>query len=1627
MTDLMDSVSDKATRLFTYLKELSKLRTTHIKDISRYNATLWFSDIPEEKLCYCLAWDLWNEGEQRKDVWIEVRKPSLNSPPEVPDELEAWIREDELSDSSLEEPGLRDSVTLINEPDFETMEETTETLVLDDHPDIFELWLRYTDEKWKPWAEEDRRLQRVQQVYHDLYSIYQKSEKLGEQYEVIVGIGFLLWRSPRSGEIRHPLLSLKARLSFDSTRGIIHVLPSLEGPQPELEIDMLESEDRPIAKDEKSIQEMVDVLDGEPWDGPSLEAILKSLANGISTEGIFTRSTLKPAYISEKAQISFCPVLILRRRTRRSFVEFYGAIVDRISETGIVPKSARGLVSIVESERTSSKSNQNSQSSNRPPKATELYFPLPANDEQRQIIDKIRYSKGIVVQGPPGTGKSQTIANLIAHLLAIGKRILVTSETPRALDVLGNLLPKEIRELCVLWLGSGPEAQESLESSVQGITLRKANWDAIRTSCDIQWLESKLDSTRKNIAQCRTELIACRESDTFKHTNIFGLYSGTLESIAKNISRDRETYGWLLDRPDSGCESEVTSEELLELLTIDRQLSSSEIKSEISRTRIPSDQLPSPEHFKKLTVVEKEAFESYKNTEYKREYTGYELLRVLPEETRKLVLHLLIDLISRMEGFSKHIHCWVDRAAREIAAEQDRVWMHLLNSTDEHLNDLSEQSQHVSELRVTGLEDRDYYDVANHAEALIDHLESGKKLKYLGLFRPKSLRDCRYLIDDVRVDGAPCDSTERLTQLLQWIDYEKTLGKLDEMWQSCTDTPEGDYATRLAAYENLCEPLREVMQLPSIIARLKTALSECVGLSLPRWHVTEEIISLRDAVEAVGYEERLRIAASELSPLMELVSEAAKATDAHSTSKSIRDAVKNRDIISYKQNYKALLDLEKLSTMHKRSVDICGRFERVAPKTASEYKRTCYDDCWNDRFLLYDSARNWSLAEHWLAEMCSENRSAQLVDTLEQLEIDEKKLIGRLAAAKAWQHCMVSLGERERQALVAWMQAVRNIKGGTGRHAERHRQIARSKLAECRKAIPAWVMPLYQVVQTTSPEPGAFDYVIVDEASQSGPEALLLNYIGKKIIVVGDDKQIAPLHVGINRDNVTRLQEMYLKGIPHSELYGLESSLFSLSQLRFSNRVRLREHFRCMPEIIQFSNRMSYSAEPLIPLRQFGADRLKPCRTTHVKDGYRKGWAQSLVNEPEAKAIVNQIVECLENSEYEDKSFGVISLMGGGQSALIAKLLMQEIGADEIESRKLLCGSPYDFQGDERDVVFLSMVDAPPDGKMCRMVRDSETQRRYNVAASRAKDQLWLFHTPSLNDLRTECLRYRLLEHCLDPSLDEQSIVRNHNVDSLRRLAESEKRGHLNPPEPFDSWFEVDVFVRIAERGYRVIPQYEVANRRIDLYIRGLKCGLAVECHGDRWHGPDQYGKDLERQRQLERCGFNFKVVWGSQFYRDSRTALEPIWDELSRQKIYPEHRWEEERHKEESATEIPSEEELLGSDRSTREADDDYETHDPDLFPRDDADSKKSVPKAIPARLVQRAIVSALGKCPRNTCTKKSITRRVLKELGINTRGNPRLEFERRVKRNVMALSQKGIIEEYRAKNARLRLLKDG
>ncbi|MCI5125654.1 MAG: DUF559 domain-containing protein [Candidatus Electrothrix sp. AR5] len=359
----------------------------------------------------------------------------------------------------------------------------------------------------------------------------------------------------------------------------------------------------------------------------------------------------------------------------------------------------------------------------------------------------------------------------------------------------------------------------------------------------------------------------------------------------------------------------------------------------------------------------------------------------------------------------------------------------------------------------------------------------------------------------------------------------------------------------------------------------------------------------------------------------------------------------------------------------------------------------------------------------------------------------------------------------------------------------------------------------------------------------------------------------------------------YLFDFDHADSFDVESSLFDHGLLRFGNRVVLQEHFRCMPEVILFSNTHFYQDDPLVPLRQYLPNRLAPLKAVLVKTGSRQGQGQRIVNQEEAEALVATIAQCCRTKRYQGKTMGVIVLQGTAQAYLIEELLIRILGVEEMGRRKLICGNSSSFQGGERDIIFLSMVTAPE--QKIRALTKTAEQQKFNVAASRAREQMWLFHSVQEKHLRPECLRYKLLKHFHRP-LVQRIGMGSDDQKKLRAASQQANRTVESPPTPFQSWLEVDVALHLGESGYRVVPQYAFAGRNIDLVIQGQRAQLAVECDSDQWQGPEQYTADLEQQEKLERCGWQVFRMRGSRYYADPDKALEPLVQLLEQLKILP-------------------------------------------------------------------------------------------------------------------------------------------
>lgn len=261
-----DELRDKAVRLFTYLKEVCQLRFVMVRDCRNYDHLLWFYDIPREPECFCIAW---NGPTETNESWIEVRRSPEPACPPVPNVCKDWISPADLVNSA-QTPILREHMLA---PAREG--EPPSYIELSQQPDVQARWQEYLATKWEAWAKEYRRWKSVQQVYGNLFSIYQQQKRLGESFELRIGLGLLSWQTPTGERIYRHILAGQANINFDANRGLISVSAAAEGTKLTLEHDMLDPSQLSTPEQHQAVEDGVQANAETPWDQNLIEPLLR--------------------------------------------------------------------------------------------------------------------------------------------------------------------------------------------------------------------------------------------------------------------------------------------------------------------------------------------------------------------------------------------------------------------------------------------------------------------------------------------------------------------------------------------------------------------------------------------------------------------------------------------------------------------------------------------------------------------------------------------------------------------------------------------------------------------------------------------------------------------------------------------------------------------------------------------------------------------------------------------------------------------------------------------------------------------------------------------------------------------------------------------------------------------------------------------------------------------------------------------------------------------------------------------------------------------------------------------------------------------------------------------------------
>lgn len=1273
-------------------------------------------------------------------------------------------------------------------------------------------------------------------LYDSFFELYISIQKNNSDREILWGNYILTWENENK-KIIHPLITRELKLHFDAENGRFLLKPCSE--KYKMEFEIFKGLDIPNISEILKIKEKIDTGGINFRNIKEARNVLNSIVHYLSSDvnpSGEIRSSNKMGEIFRTNQypmIYNMPSVIIKKRDHNLWRNEIINILKQIDSGAYIPPTVKAIVNsekIMEDERTSLSFNKLGEN---------LLFPLKSNKEQRMVADKLSKNYGVVVDGPPGTGKSQTIANLICDLLAHGKKVLVTSQTGRSLKVLSSKLPEGIRPLCISLLDDDAKSLAQLDDAVRIIT-EKLSLDPALLKADILELRDKLKNCKLSQEELYKKLEQVYDMENSK-VNVNGKLVSLMD-ISKWL-KENSMYSFIGDDIKFEDKCPLTDEQFLKFIKLLGIVDNKELLQK-SKTKFIK-QIPNYDEINNKIIETKKLKQTYD-----QDMDNLKGLYMCSDKEIDYVK--LLSIINNAKNKMDKIKgSWLQSVMKDYYSSEivRPVLKHVYMRSRVLIRDLSDIKRMLTVHIIKIPEDKSFEDFKADFKNIYDLILKKGTIKKM--FR-KMHREYKYIFENCSVDGNPIckrDEAEIINLYIQGKDIEK---EFMELWNS---NMMGYKAFEIKKFNinSLMALEKSVNDIGMVIDwnmdyrnKISDVLENMVFLNRMDWYKPETydylkktVISLKNVNDYIKDSAFL----NGLKKICLFIPEL----------KQLENAIEKLDEMALKEAYVVVLKLKE----NQKYIDDINMYYDKLYNTVPKFTDKIMSNCNRESFKEFNKAWNFRKLQ------CLVNRAHKVSSGLiERLIKEEKKkesiIIEKLVSKSAWYRQIKCTTDSQKRNLYAWIQAVKKTGRSRSRFLYKYRDLAQKEMEQCRDSIPVWIMPVNKIIENIKLTKNLFDVIIFDESSQCDIFSICALFRAKRAVIVGDDRQITPQIIGVDQEKVNKLIERYLYEIPNRESLDLETSLYSTALRVFPERVVLKEHFRCLPQIIGFSNNLCYANE-IIPLRYENKtlNFRSPIKAVKVEDG-AKDKAKN-INMNEAKSIVQAIIDCCIDYRYKNMTMGVISLLGNDQAQLIENMLLQKLGKTEMEKRKLMCGEPYSFQGDERDIIFLSMV-VSDDVKFTAFTREID-YRRFNVAVTRARDQLWLFYSISAENLNPDCVRSKLIKYCTETS--------------------NKKEGTLIP-QYFENDFLRDVYNSIKNRGYNIVYYENLNKYNIDFVIEGDNKIAAIICNGGKNRTKEDTKTVFERQLNLEQSGWLFFTIDGSEFYENKPKVMDKLQEKLN-------------------------------------------------------------------------------------------------------------------------------------------------
>lgn len=288
------------------------------------------------------------------------------------------------------------------------------------------------------------------------------------------------------------------------------------------------------------------------------------------------------------------------------------------------------------------------------------------------------------------------------------------------------------------------------------------------------------------------------------------------------------------------------------------------------------------------------------------------------------------------------------------------------------------------------------------------------------------------------------------------------------------------------------------------------------------------------------------------------------------------------------------------------------------------------------------------------------------------------------------------------------------LRAGRG---QRRRHLASVDGRWLAEALPLWVGTLGDIETLLPQQPAMFDLVVLDEASQIDQPAAAVGLVrGRRAVVIGDPQQLRHVSFVPDRDQEGAVARHGVAELA-DRLDVRRVSAFDLAA-GAAPVTLLDEHFRGPPHLIEFSARRFYRGRLTVATRHPATDATS-CIEVRSVGGDRDASGVNSAEVAAALDVLSEVAATAAAGSGPVPSLGLATPFRAQADALLAAV-GDAWSSEDIERFRLRVGTVHAFQGDERDVVVVSLG-VGPDGAGLRFVEDPHL---FNVLITRARRRM---------------------------------------------------------------------------------------------------------------------------------------------------------------------------------------------------------------------------------------------------------------------------------------------------------------